>query len=258
MSKPRKGKTVTQENTQEAQAAQADAQQTSEATQAPQEDQTAAAAEANATADTGAGSDADATQASTEGNAPENTNTQTSETATQEPAPADQAAGEGLLLPKTELEMLVEQAQANGDNVMKSVVQVCTEYRDQMHPQKAAEKATIRTQQLAFFRLFRDILRSPNYYAQALNTLLQFMREDYDGAGALSVPFMMRGFDDDTLENMTEDNRKLFWAVVTLLTTAAGLNDPKQTYKKVNMQSFQASGALTPEMKQRLVSFFSA
>lgn len=175
-----------------------------------------------------------------------------------EAAAVQASAAEQLLVPKSELELLVERATAEGDSIMASVVQVCTEYRSEMQPNKMVEKETIRSQQLAFFRLVRDILRSPGYYKPALNVLLSYMREDYDGKGALSVPGMMRGFDDDTLASMPAENRQLFWALTRLLTAASGLNDYTQTYKQVSMAPFQAASGLTPEMKQRLVSFFSA
>jgi uncharacterized Zn finger protein len=151
-----------------------------------------------------------------------------------------------------------EKAKADGDNTVANVVAVCSAYREALHPSKMVDKDILRTHQLAFFRMVRDVLQSPSYYTQGLNVLLNYLREDSDGKGALSVPFMMRGFDDQTLASMPEDNRQLFWGFVTLLTTAAGLNDPKGTYRKVSMKVFQETTKLTPEMKQRLVSFFSS
>lgn len=163
-----------------------------------------------------------------------------------------------LLKPLSEVELLVNKALSDGDSSLKSVVDVCAEYRFAMQPNKITDKETIRLQQLAFFRMVKEVLSSPSYFNEGLRLLLQYMREDHDGKGALSVPFLMRGFDDDTLSSMQNDNRTLFWSLVTLLTTAAGLNDPKQTYKQVSMKAFQSSLALKPTMKQRLVSFFSA
>jgi hypothetical protein len=177
----------------------------------------------------------------------------------QEPEPAPLVSvSDTLLKPLSEVELLVNKALSDGDSSLKSVVEVCAEYRFAMQPNKITDKETIRLNQLAFFRMVKEVLASPSYFNEGLRLLLQYMREDHDGKGALSVPFLMRGFDDDTLSSMQSDNRALFWALVTLLTTAAGLNDPKQTYRQVSMKAFQSSVALKPTMKQRLVSFFSA
>ena len=249
MSKPRKGNTVN--TTTQAPATQVTEQQTAAETQTSTEVQAATeqTAEQQASAE------------STEAAAPAPEENQAAEPGAELAAAAAAPAAETsdkLLKPLTEIEKLIEKAKADGDNTIANVVAVCTAYREALHPSKMVDKDILRTHQLAFFRMVRDVLQSPSYYTQGLNVLLSYLREDSDGAGALSVPFMMRGFDDQTLATMPEDNRQLFWGFVTLLTTAAGLNDPKGTYRKVSMKVFQETTKLTPEMKQRLVSFFSS
>ena len=249
MSKPRKGNTVN--TTTQAPTTQVTEQQTAAETQTSTEVQAATeqTAEQQASAE------------STEAAAPAPEENQAAEPGAELAAAAAAPAAETsdkLLKPLTEIEKLIEKAKADGDNTIANVVAVCTAYREALHPSKMVDKDILRTHQLAFFRMVRDVLQSPSYYTQGLNVLLNYLREDSDGKGALSVPFMMRGFDDQTLASMPEDNRQLFWGFVTLLTTAAGLNDPKGTYRKVSMKVFQETTKLTPEMKQRLVSFFSS
>ena len=249
MSKPRKGNTVN--TTTQAPTTQVTEQQTAAETQTSTEVQAATeqTAEQQASAE------------STEAAAPAPEENQAAEPGAELAAAAAAPAAETsdkLLKPLTEIEKLIEKAKADGDNTIANVVAVCTAYREALHPSKMVDKDILRTHQLAFFRMVRDVLQSPSYYTQGLNVLLSYLREDSDGEGALSVPFMMRGFDDQTLATMPEDNRQLFWGFVTLLTTAAGLNDPKGTYRKVSMKVFQETTKLTPEMKQRLVSFFSS
>lgn len=255
MSKPRKGNTVN--TTTQAPAEQATAEaQTSTEVQSGSAEQTAAQATSEQT--TEQQGSAEGTEAST---APADAENQTAEPGAELAAAAVAPAAETsdkLLKPLTELEKLVEKAQADGDNTIANVVAVCDAYREALHPSKMVDKDILRTHQLAFFRMVRDVLQSPSYYTHGLNVLLSYLREDSDGKGALSVPFMMRGFDDQTLASMPEDNRQLFWGFVTLLTTAADLNDPKTTYRKCSMKVFQETTKLTPEMKQRLVSFFSS
>jgi hypothetical protein len=249
MSKPRKGNTVN--TTTQAPTTQVTEQQTAAETQTSTEVQAATeqTAEQQASAE------------STEAAAPAPEENQAAEPGAELAAAAAAPAAETsdkLLKPLTEIEKLIEKAKADGDNTIANVVAVCTAYREALHPSKMVDKDILRTHQLAFFRMVRDVLQSPSYYTHGLNVLLSYLREDSDGEGALSVPFMMRGFDDQTLATMPEDNRQLFWGFVTLLTTAAGLNDPKGTYRKVSMKVFQETTKLTPEMKQRLVSFFSS
>ena len=249
MSKPRKGNTVN--TTTQAPTTQVTEQQTAAETQTSTEVQAATeqTAEQQASAE------------STEAAAPAPEENQAAEPGAELAAAAAAPAAETsdkLLKPLTEIEKLIEKAKADGDNTVANVVAVCSAYREALHPSKMVDKDILRTHQLAFFRMVRDVLQSPSYYTQGLNVLLNYLREDSDGKGALSVPFMMRGFDDQTLATMPEDNRQLFWGFVTLLTTAAGLNDPKGTYRKVSMKVFQETTKLTPEMKQRLVSFFSS
>ena len=249
MSKPRKGNTVN--TTTQAPTTQVTEQQTAAETQTSTEVQAATeqTAEQQASAE------------STEAAAPAPEENQAAEPGAELAAAATAPAAETsdkLLKPLTEIEKLIEKAKADGDNTIANVVAVCTAYREALHPSKMVDKDILRTHQLAFFRMVRDVLQSPSYYTHGLNVLLSYLREDSDGEGALSVPFMMRGFDDQTLASMPEDNRQLFWGFVTLLTTAAGLNDPKGTYRKVSMKVFQETTKLTPEMKQRLVSFFSS
>ncbi len=173
-------------------------------------------------------------------------------------APQTTTAAETLLRPKTGLELMVEDALSNGDSILQQVVDVATAYREAMAPNRSLDDDTIRTHQLALFRVVRDALRSPGYYKQALDILLGFVREDMENNGALNVPFMMRGFDGAALANMPPDNRKLLWSFVTLLTTAAGMSDPKQTYTKVSLTQFKENPSLTQEMRNRLVSYFSS
>ena len=258
MSKPRKGNTVN--TTTQAPTTQVTEQQTAAETQTSTEVQAAGdqttASEAQPVAEQQAS--AESTEAAA---APAPVENQTAEPGAELAAAAVAPAAETsdkLLKPLTEIEKLIEKAKADGDNTVANVVAVCSAYREALHPSKMVDKDILRTHQLAFFRMVRDVLQSPSYYTQGLNVLLNYLREDSDGKGALSVPFMMRGFDDQTLASMPEDNRQLFWGFVTLLTTAAGLNDPKGTYRKVSMKVFQETTKLTPEMKQRLVSFFSS
>lgn len=249
MSKPRKGNTVN--TTTQAPTTQVTEQQTAAETQTSTEVQ--AATEQTAEQQASAESTEAAAPAPEENHAAE----PGAELAAAAAAPAAETSDK-LLKPLTEIEKLIEKAKADGDNTIANVVAVCTAYREALHPSKMVDKDILRTHQLAFFRMVRDVLQSPSYYTHGLNVLLSYLREDSDGEGALSVPFMMRGFDDQTLATMPEDNRQLFWGFVTLLTTAAGLNDPKGTYRKVSMKVFQETTKLTPEMKQRLVSFFSS
>lgn len=221
-------------------------------TSASGEDQTSTEGQEGAGVDQGEPTQGSGDTAGTDDSVKTEDQPQTTVTAVEEP----QAPNE-LLRELTETEKLVQQALSDGDSSMETVVRVCAEYRDQMAPNKITDSNIIRTQQLAFFRMIRDVLGSAGYYQQGLQLVLSYMREDYDGKGAMSVPFMMRGFDDATLANMTPENRDLFWSLVTLLSTAAGLNDPKQSFRQVSMKRFQATAALKPEMKQRLVSFFS-
>ena len=251
MSKPRKGNTVN--TTTQAPTTQVTEQQTAAETQTSTEVQAATEQTAEQQAS------AESTEAAAPAPAPEENQAAEpgAELAAAAAAPAAETSDK-LLKPLTEIEKLIEKAKADGDNTIANVVAVCTAYREALHPSKMVDKDILRTHQLAFFRMVRDVLQSPSYYTQGLNVLLSYLREDSDGEGALSVPFMMRGFDDQTLATMPEDNRQLFWGFVTLLTTAAGLNDPKGTYRKVSMKVFQETTKLTPEMKQRLVSFFSS
>ena len=251
MSKPRKGNTVN--TTTQAPAAQVTEQQTAAETQTSTEVQAATEQTAEQQAS------AESTEAAAPAPAPEENQAAEpgAELAAAAAAPAAETSDK-LLKPLTEIEKLIEKAKADGDNTIANVVAVCTAYREALHPSKMVDKDILRTHQLAFFRMVRDVLQSPSYYTQGLNVLLNYLREDSDGKGALSVPFMMRGFDDQTLASMPDENRQLFWGFVTLLTTAAELNDPKTTYRKVSMKVFQETTKLTPEMKQRLVSFFSS
>lgn len=251
MSKPRKGNTVN--TTTQAPTTQVTEQQTAAETQTSTEVQAATEQTAEQQAS------AESTEAAAPAPAPEENQAAEpgAELAAAAAAPAAETSDK-LLKPLTEIEKLIEKAKADGDNTIANVVAVCTAYREALHPSKMVDKDILRTHQLAFFRMVRDVLQSPSYYTHGLNVLLSYLREDSDGEGALSVPFMMRGFDDQTLATMPEDNRQLFWGFVTLLTTAAGLNDPKGTYRKVSMKVFQETTKLTPEMKQRLVSFFSS
>ncbi len=251
MSKPRKGNTVN--TTTQAPTTQVTEQQTAAETQTSTEVQ---AATEQTTEQQASG---ESTEAAAPAPAPEENQAAEpgAELAAAAAAPAAETSDK-LLKPLTEIEKLIEKAKADGDNTIANVVAVCTAYREALHPSKMVDKDILRTHQLAFFRMVRDVLQSPSYYTHGLNVLLSYLREDSDGEGALSVPFMMRGFDDQTLATMPEDNRQLFWGFVTLLTTAAGLNDPKGTYRKVSMKVFQETTKLTPEMKQRLVSFFSS
>ncbi len=251
MSKPRKGNTVN--TTTQAPTTQVTEQQTAAETQTSTEVQAATEQTAEQQAS------AESTEAAAPAPAPEENQAAEpgAELAAAAAAPAAETSDK-LLKPLTEIEKLIEKAKADGDNTVANVVAVCSAYREALHPSKMVDKDILRTHQLAFFRMVRDVLQSPSYYTQGLNVLLNYLREDSDGKGALSVPFMMRGFDDQTLASMPEDNRQLFWGFVTLLTTAAGLNDPKGTYRKVSMKVFQETTKLTPEMKQRLVSFFSS
>lgn len=261
MSKPRKGNTVN--TTTQAPTTQVTEQQTAAETQTSTEVQSGSAEQSAAPEAQAAAEQTTEQQGSAEGteasaaDAENQTAEPGAELAAAAAAPAAETSDK-LLKPLTELEKLVEKAQADGDNTIANVVAVCTAYREALHPSKMVDKDILRTHQLAFFRMVRDVLQSPSYYTHGLNVLLSYLREDSDGEGALSVPFMMRGFDDQTLATMPEDNRQLFWGFVTLLTTAAGLNDPKGTYRKVSMKVFQETTKLTPEMKQRLVSFFSS
>lgn len=251
MSKPRKGNTVN--TTTQAPTTQVTEQQTAAETQTSTEVQ---AATEQTTEQQASGEN---TEAAAPAPTPEENQAAEpgAELAAAAAAPAAETSDK-LLKPLTEIEKLIEKAKADGDNTIANVVAVCTAYREALHPSKMVDKDILRTHQLAFFRMVRDVLQSPSYYTHGLNVLLSYLREDSDGEGALSVPFMMRGFDDQTLATMPEDNRQLFWGFVTLLTTAAGLNDPKGTYRKVSMKVFQETTKLTPEMKQRLVSFFSS
>ena len=251
MSKPRKGNTVN--TTTQAPTTQVTEQQTAVETQTSTEVQAATEQTAEQQAS------AESTEAAAPAPAPEENQAAEpgAELAAAAAAPAAETSDK-LLKPLTEIEKLIEKAKADGDNTIANVVAVCAAYREALHPSKMVDKDILRTHQLAFFRMVRDVLQSPSYYTHGLNVLLSYLREDSDGEGALSVPFMMRGFDDQTLATMPEDNRQLFWGFVTLLTTAAGLNDPKGTYRKVSMKVFQETTKLTPEMKQRLVSFFSS
>ena len=251
MSKPRKGNTVN--TTTQAPTTQVTEQQTAAETQTSTEVQAATEQTTEQQAS------AESTEAAAPAPTPEENQAAEpgAELAAAAAAPAAETSDK-LLKPLTEIEKLIEKAKADGDNTIANVVAVCTAYREALHPSKMVDKDILRTHQLAFFRMVRDVLQSPSYYTHGLNVLLSYLREDSDGEGALSVPFMMRGFDDQTLATMPEDNRQLFWGFVTLLTTAAGLNDPKGTYRKVSMKVFQETTKLTPEMKQRLVSFFSS
>lgn len=251
MSKPRKGNTVN--TTTQAPTTQVTEQQTAAETQTSTEVQAATEQTAEQQA-SGENTEAAAPAPTSEENQAAEPG---AELAAAAAAPAAETSDK-LLKPLTEIEKLIEKAKADGDNTIANVVAVCTAYREALHPSKMVDKDILRTHQLAFFRMVRDVLQSPSYYTHGLNVLLSYLREDSDGEGALSVPFMMRGFDDQTLATMPEDNRQLFWGFVTLLTTAAGLNDPKGTYRKVSMKVFQETTKLTPEMKQRLVSFFSS
>lgn len=248
MSKPRKGNTVN--TTTQAPTTQVTEQQTAAETQTSTEVQ---AATEQTTEQQGSAEGTEASAADAENQ----TDEPGAELAAAAAAPAAETSDK-LLKPLTELEKLVEKAQADGDSTIANVVAVCGAYREALHPSKMVDKDILRTHQLAFFRMVRDVLQSPSYYTHGLNVLLSYMREDSDGNGALSVPYMMRGFDDQTLASMPDENRQLFWGFVTLLTTAAELNDPKTTYRKVSMKVFQETTKLTPEMKQRLVSFFSS
>ena len=251
MSKPRKGNTVN--TTTQAPTTQVTEQQTAAETQTSTEVQAATEQTAEQQAS------AESTEAAAPAPAPEENQAAEpgAELAAAAAAPAAETSDK-LLKPLTEIEKLIEKAKADGDNTIANVVAVCTAYREALHPSKMVDKDILRTHQLAFFRMVRDVLQSPSYYTHGLNVLLSYMREDSDGKGALSVPYMMRGFDDQTLASMPDENRQLFWGFVTLLTTAAELNDPKTTYRKVSMKVFQETTKLTPEMKQRLVSFFSS
>jgi len=138
--------------------------------------------------------------------------------------------------------------------LMASIGPTLTKYQDIMDPTKGVSEDQIREQQLALYRLVRDVVKSPTDFQEGMQLLVSaFGSKEMT---ALAAPYLYRGF-DAALGKLPVQVQRLARSLFTMLDIAGGAASPAGVHRLYDLKSGLNHEVLTGDDRQRLVSFFS-
>lgn len=167
-----------------------------------------------------------------------------------EPIKADPLAA--VLREKTDFEKKLDELTANSDGAFNNIVSILKNYVEVMGVTNTVMSQPIVNQhQGALWRIFRTIFESEENFVGGMNIILAFFTEYR--TGAFSDRLVFRGFEHTRLN---PEQSKSFQSVLSILTTAAGLNDRKQVTKVIDLARAMEGNVFTESARQRVIGYF--
>lgn len=210
--------------------------------------------------------------------APEATQAPAAETAVQEnqaaptPAPAEEVVENAAPLnteskpepedkpaepvaPVSDLERLTKEAALSSIPQLPVLAGALKNYYEKMKPGVVTSPALIASQNAQLWHAIRITLKSTDAFRQGIRLIMAYFRAGADGA--FKDVMLLRGIEDVDHNRMARHVRHAYTNVMTLLTTAAGLENVKQTTRLIDLKRCLSVTDLTEPEKTRLVAFFS-
>lgn len=172
------------------------------------------------------------------------------DTAVADAAVADEAAAE-----LSEVDAAIAAALASQSPVLRSLGTIFTNYHANMGKSKGTDTAVIVEQNLQLWAGLRSMLNDVSVFRDAMRFTLTVFRNNNDGAFDLKL--VLRGIDAAN-SRLNEEHRRAYTGLVTLLTTAAGMNNPKGVSKVVDVAKALESSVFTGDARQRVIGFFAS
>jgi uncharacterized protein (DUF2267 family) len=152
----------------------------------------------------------------------------------------------------------IEFALNSEDNAQRTLGLVFKNYREMMGRTKATDMADIIEQQAQLWSGLRAGISSKSSFRDCVQFILSVFRENQDGA--FTLPMLLRGVDvvGENGPRFNATHREAYVGLVSLLEAAAGMNNPQQVAKTINVAQALKSEAFSAETRQRLIGFFTA
>lgn len=157
-----------------------------------------------------------------------------------------------LLREKSDFEQVVDTIIADGTVVMQTLAAALRDYNTVMGSSGQIRHEVINLHQGTLWRVIRMVLNSGEDFEAGLNLLIAFVRNGRDGAFADAHLF--RGFEHTRMNGIQS---KAFQSVLTLLTTAAGVNNRAQVRKTIDLGRTMNSEVFSSEARTRVLGFFA-
>ena len=173
----------------------------------------------------------------------------------QDTAAADAAAADEAVAELSEVDAAIAAALASQSPVLRSLGTIFTNYHANMGKSKGTDTAVIVEQNLQLWAGLRSMLNDVSVFRDAMRFTLTVFRNNNDGAFDLKL--VLRGIDAAN-SRLNEEHRRAYTGLVTLLTTAAGMNNPKGVSKVVDVAKALESSVFTGDARQRVIGFFAS
>lgn len=157
-----------------------------------------------------------------------------------------------LLREKGTFEQAVDEVIESGSVVLATVAGTLREYQATMGHTGAVSESVINAQQGAFWRILRMVFNSGEDFEAGMLLIIGFVREGR--ATAFSDANMFRGFEHTKLNS---EHSKAFQSVLTLISTAAGVQNRKNVSRTLDLGRAMGSAIFTNEARTRVMGFFA-
>lgn len=136
---------------------------------------------------------------------------------------------------------------------IQMVAKVLGAYRDAQGRSKPVDTQTLHDRQLQLWAAVRAALYEVNAFRDVMDLILVFFRDNRDGAFDLDM--LLRTV-DLTTSRLNGAQRQAYTGLMTLLTVAAGLNNPADVKKKVNLVQAINPEIFSGDSRMRILGYF--
>lgn len=156
---------------------------------------------------------------------------------------------------RSAVDKAIEHYLVSPNRPLKTLAIVLKAYREHMGKSKATDFEVQVDQQVQLWTALRSSMNSGDAFRDCFQFLVETFRENQDGAFELHM--LMRGV-DSVRSPLNQAHRKGYVGLVTVLTAAAGLNNPKDVGRQIDLNQALNSDVFTSEARQRLIGLFTA
>lgn len=129
-------------------------------------------------------------------------------------------------------------------------------YMQTMGKSKATDRTVIIEQNLQLWAVLRMIANNDQeVFRDSMNYIMSVFRENEDDA--FTLPMLLRNVDTPQ-SRLNTAHRDGYKGIMALISTAAGINNPKDVGKMINIAKALESEVFTVEARQRLTGYFAA
>lgn len=153
------------------------------------------------------------------------------------------------------IETAIAQAKASSSTTMASLGTIFANYRATMGNSKGTDMTVIVEQNMQLWAGMRAMVNDPHVFRDAMRFTMAVFGDNADGAFELRL--LLRGI-DVVNTRLNEDHRRAYIGLMTLLSTAAGMNNPKTVGKVVDVSKALESTVFSNEARQRVTGFFAS